>query len=183
MDTNHALCAIYEFDARACRCGDDQAIVVPSEGATMCVVRPWPWNLDDSREGWPTAPLHMSTRVCDFLAADPEKVGSVDLGSLLVWASRRSRRVAHPIDGFDRAGDPQDCAGQPFNRVLIREALQTFVEVGALASIPIDVGILKHGPGWMLRMKYGDTVAMVMSLAPNSSVLGDDPMPVEWSTR
>lgn len=192
MNTEQKLSGIYEFEMRIFRHGDDRAVMVPKAGTSLCVVRPWPWQDDPTRIAWPQLSLAQSTSVAEVVNAPPGRVAAIDLGALLVWASRRREAFTRwlyddpPTERYAEVGrqavDAQLVAGEPFNRCLIREALQTFVEAGCVASSVVMLEWALHGPGSLLRMRADDLVVVVMSMKRDVEC-GDEPLPVEWSER
>jgi hypothetical protein len=188
-DTNQALCGIYDFEMRALRRGAAEAVVIPDDGNAICIIRPWAWPTDGSESAWPALTLKMNDKIGGLVCAPAHQWGATDFGSLLIWASRRTKAFRRRVfdegveEGYieiDRSHiDAQSCAGAPFNRRLIREAIQTFVEVGTKAADIVAIDWLPHAGGSCLRMRHGDVMVMVMSLKPDTPVDGE-PLPVEW---
>ena len=125
-----------------------------------------------------------------WLRSDPRAIGSCSLGRLLTWASKRPPR--NEIDpGSDdyafmlarEAFDIQLAHDVPFNRRLIREALQTLVELDYNADIHVVLEITQDHQGRpQLRMTVGDLTLYVMACNAEriEGEVGNDPMPGTW---
>jgi hypothetical protein len=111
------------------------------------------------------------------------------LQDLLLWASRRigTQSICCNWCGDSQSErkclqDPQSCLGHLFDRVLIREALQAFVDDERFDGIdPIDVCLFeakaeKQPDGYALLFAARDIRCFIMGLKPGTLV-GDDPMP------
>lgn len=122
-----------------------------------------------------------------WLRSDPRAIASCALGRLLVWASKRPpRNELAPGDDdamfsmVRSAYDFQRVHDTPFNRRLIREALQTLVELDYDADIRALLEMVSdHRGNPQLRITVGDLTIYVMGCT-QAAECGDDPMPVDW---
>ena len=124
-----------------------------------------------------------------MMEAPEEWSGIVTLGELLVWSSRRTRRdELHPPQWGDdqsmflitRADvDAQRVGSRIFNRRLIREAAQAFVEHWAEGEAfePVRCAIKALPNGATLCLSAFGIRAFVMCLS-NTTDAGDERMPV-----
>lgn len=121
-----------------------------------------------------------------WLQSDPRAIGSASLGRLLTWASKRPPRneLAPGSDDFAfmlarETYDWQLVHDTPFNRRLIREALQTLVELDYDADIQLLLELTQdHRGNAQLRMTVGDLKIYVMP--GRDAECGNEPMPGAW---
>lgn len=143
------------------------------------------WDFEQRPLQLASAPDTAREAIPDLLAQSTDFV-QVPLGRLLVWASVRTGKAytanvhaeyGEPVEIRGNM-DPQSCLGAPFNRCLVREALQLFVERRLLATSLISASLVNHNGGCVLVLRHGDDVAMVMSLRPGTET-GTERMPTE----
>lgn len=153
---------------------------------SVCVVRPWHWRPIDQK-AFEEPPSHVREGLLKMQSAPEEWSGSVSLGDLVLWSSRRSKlHDWHPPDDDDapmfivaRASiDAQRVGGRIFNRRLIREAVQAFIEDWAEGEEERDVclTIKSLGGGAVLCMAWNGIHAYVMCLS-DSVTAGSERMP------
>lgn len=179
------LAEIYDdTDAMVYRLGDEAVTIFANRGA--CVVRPWHWLPNDGR-AYPEAPEQVVSGIKLMETATEEWSGTVGLGELVIWSSRRNRRddwmppedddtpmfvVARSLIDAQRVGN------RVFNRRLIREATQAFVEnweEGDSASkVRCSIKTLPNGAA--LCLSLNQIRAFVMCLSDSVSA-GDERMP------
>lgn len=135
--------------------------------------------------------------VLKLASASPDACAEADLVDLIYWGQRKTPWDAGEpetvlVDGqgnvLGPAGDmrlgydpvmvhPRACA---FNRVLIQDVLQAFVEAPRQSrSLSLAV-IFERGGGSTLRIHGDGITAFVMSLRPGVVALGV-PLPVKWT--
>lgn len=184
-DQYFELSEIYDdTDAVAYRLGAQAVTIFGQRGA--CVIRPWHWN-ESSPEDVLEAPDGVSEGIGKMLGAGEEWSGEIELGELVIWSSRRTKRdeVVPPwneeFSAFvvqRRDSDPQPVGNAVFNRRLIREAAQAFIEdwegAGGMND-RVALRVIKLDNGRALEMKLGQIQAFVMELASSP---GDERMPL-----
>lgn len=186
-EQNFELSEIYDAtDATVFRLGDRAATVFGSR--SVLVMRPWTWS-ERAAAATPEASEDMQAGIKKLLKAPTEWEAELELGDLVLWASRRTRRdeVAPPWSDDDvsafvlqrRDLDAQHVGPRVFNRRLIREALQAFIEDwegagGMNERVKLFVRKLDNGP--VLGMSLDGVTAFVMGLS-ESAAAGDERMP------
>jgi hypothetical protein len=173
------------------RWSDTEALVIVQGAAA--VLRPWQWPGEASEKPVPDV---VRSQTMDWLTRNPESTATITLGRLLVWACRRAgQRDDHYSDTeHDHVSwewhDPQPCGKHAiFNRRLVREALQTFVEAGAgtgtLLSLRMfpERGKRPGREGDMLVIEHGKIACLIMSCNRSDHhawAWGPDPLPAKW---
>lgn len=176
------LTEIYAFGAAVYRLDDARAVV--QLGACAAIVRPWRWTAapPDTTDYWGVMPPKTRGHLERHLNYEPIAVAHITFGSLLLWSSRRMVSTAGEIawdDTNDIPLDSQEVGSNSFNRVVIREVLQTWVETGERleSSVMIErLDIKNAGPA--LRVSLGDIQAVLMGLHEWPS--GSDPLKLDW---
>jgi hypothetical protein len=135
-------------------------------GQAALIVRPWEW--DGQRVAHDEVPITVQEGLANLLAGDTLRHASAPLGDLVLWASRRTEKTSISTDA-------QLCLGEPFNRVLARETLQMFVEMGLSANATILARLVPSSTGIALVLSHGTALAIVMGL--DGADAGDQPMP------
>lgn len=192
-DQNFELAEIYDTTDAAVYRVDDMAATVFGHRAVL-VLRPWTWNR--TTEGDVVeAPEAMRVGIGKLLEASPEWQAELELGDLVLWSSRRVRRdePRAPWNDEDTSAfvvqrrdiDAQWVGPRVFNRRMIREAAQAFIEDwegagGMNERVKLVVGMLQNGP--VLEMSLNDIRAFVMGLS-ESSEPGDERMPTALPPR
>ena len=180
MSSNSSLVDIYDGvrDVQVFRHPDGRAVV--ALGRAAVIVRPWEWN-----ETPEPAPERMAIGLRECFAATGESSSHVRLSELLVWASRRGPRVEESvmdaetyetIEQFVRLQDPQRCGDYLFDRRLIREALQTWVEARTDPDALVTLRIIPHNGQRAMTISGDGTDAVLMCLMDDGK-RGNDPMP------
>lgn len=162
MNLIKGLTDIYTLsDIRVWRCGDN-AIVLP-HGA-VCVVRPWDWELVAQPDFPALAPDAVKTPLARWASTRSSHVGGATLGELLVWASKRSQPTGGcpQCEEVKRAPDIQPCGPAAYNRLLICEALQVWVETEK-ASLRIDLRLLPAPGQTVLAMTAASITCFLAS--------------------
>ena len=187
------LAGIYDEDVTVYRRGEDQAVVLL--GKSALVLRPWRWYDVSYRDECPPVPETIETALIGWTRAIPTHHGGSTLGALLVWASRRTpieAQFAPDEEYMFNAGralmDAQPCMGEVFNRRLVRDVLQTFVEDGAVHTRGVALALLRHNsgsgsrgkPGPLLAIRSEHTECFVMGLKDDVDA-GTDHMPGDWT--
>ena len=184
-DQNFELADIYDdTDVDVYRLGDEAVTVLG--GRSVCVVRPWKF-LDG--DAYPEAPEAIKEGIVALHAASDEWSGNIRLGEIVMWSSRRSRRddwfppcsEDAPMFVLARARtDAQAIGGRVFNRRLIREALQAFIEdwEHGDASETIRCSIKTLSNGAALALIRNRVRVFVMCLSSDVEP-GDERMPTE----
>lgn len=175
-DRDFELAEIYDdSDALVYRRGKEAVTIFGNR--SVCVLRPWHWNPNDS-VAYPEVPELMSKGIDSMLSAPEEWTGKIALGELLIWSSRRNRRDdwMPPEDDetpmFVIARSLLDCqrvGRRVFNRRLIREAVQAFVEEWEYgdASSVVHCSIKTLPNGGALCLRLNQIQAFVMCLSDN----------------
>ena len=172
---------IYNDDAEAYWFDRHTAIVKLHGGAAITLV---PCDDDTSLPQWENHDATAKIRQACFDGDAPDEHST--LGHLLVWASRRMPREAlDPPDAEDEGAfvmarptsDFQSCCGHPFDRRLIRECLQAFVENREPPMLRIKIRVAPFAGGHVMHLDGGRVQAFLMSAKPGTEV-GADPMPV-----
>lgn len=185
VDRNFELAELYDdSDSIVYRLGDEAVTVFAQR--SVCVVRPWHFNSLD-KATYPVAPEHMVAGVKAMREAPEEWKGKVTLGELVVWASRRARRDDWlPPDDDDAPMfiiarsmiDAQRVGNRVFNRRLIREASQAFVEHweegDAALAVQCSIKTLSNGAALCLSLDKIDAFIMCLS---DTVEPGDERMP------
>lgn len=133
------------------------------EGEAVIVVRgtviircPWDWETDGPSRVQPPSG-HMEDALSSIFASRALRFGEIPFGDLVLWASRTANVFSL---------DCQQILGETFNRILVREALQFFIEdrdlvastplVLSLVETPNQGGVLKihtrENPGYGLYL-------------------------------
>lgn len=177
------LADIYEgMRARVYRFDDTQALIGLGFGdATGAVViRPWTWNeskpIDARYEG--AVDTVNAERVNAWLSERPSASADMDFASLLLWSCRRSSLWhRHIVDnGYEE--DAQRVGPRVFNRFLIREVLQTWVQMSVRPQDVVRIEAI-HATTPTLRLSCGGTRALVAALIEEVEA-GDDPLLTDW---
>lgn|GEM_PF-3954159 len=184
-ERNFELGEIYDdADATIFRFGTDAVTVFSQRGA--CVIRPWHWRPADLKN-FPEASEHMVKGIKSLRESPKEWKGKISLGELIVWSSRRTRRDDWmppedddtPMFIIGRSSiDAQPIGQRVFNRRLIREASQAFIEnwEAGDSSSQVLCSIKTLSNGAALSMTLHDIEVYVMSLS-DSVGAGDERMP------
>lgn len=179
------LAEIYDdTDVDVYRLGDEAVTILG--GRSVCIVRPWTFSESDL---YPEASDNMKEGIETLHWAPEEWSGHIRLGELVMWASRRNRRddwsppfsEDAPMFVLARARtDAQAIGNRVFNRRLIREGLQAFIEDAehgdASETIRISVRTLSNGS--VLSMTRNRVRVFVMCLSSDVEP-GDERMPTE----
>jgi hypothetical protein len=139
----------------------------------------------------PEAPADMRDMVDSLMAELPVYSAHVPFGELLAWACRRMPlEEFYPKPRADDDGiptmarptmDSQPCIGAEFNRVLIREMLQVWVETRMDTSSMLRLGYAVHDTGHVLRIRSGTIIAVAMCLRMDDDErTGTDHIPGDW---
>lgn len=180
-----ALVQIYDGpDIRVCRFGFDgtQALIRfgIGEGTGACVVRPWQWTdsqpLDSRYQGYMS---HQNLDLVNgWLSQKSRAVTKMDFASALLWSCRRAPREHRRRSEWGYIEDAQRVGPRAFNRFLIREALQTWVQMGIAPKDVLRIEAICT-PEPTLRLSSGRTWALVVALKSEVEA-GDDPWLTEW---
>ena len=186
MSQNFELAEIYDdTDASVYACGDEAVTILQSR--SVCIIRPWTWNAVTSK-GIDEAPETMKDGIRKLLSAPVEWQHHLELGELVIWASRRTRRDAIQPYGDDDSAfivgrrdiDPQPVGNRVFNRRLIREVCQAFIEnyegYGGMGE-PVKLCIRVLDNGYALQLSHDRIRAFVMSFSGTVEP-GDERMPL-----
>jgi hypothetical protein len=188
-DTQRRLVDAYDAGTViAYRYGPNRAIT--RLGGAVIIVQPWPWEADPASHLYEEPPALAVGSIEQLLQPSECKERALTrLGHLLCWASARTgwlTRVLVDENGnpeqhrYRTPLDPQRCAGGIFNRLLVREVLQAFLDAGHGTDAEVGVGFIpEHGPGRVLALRCGEVSALVMSMREDTEP-GTSPMPVEW---
>lgn len=176
-----SVTGIYDMPAVAHSIGKDRILVTIRR--VVAVVR------GGESSHLPMAPEAVVVLLDGMLDASPVSEVTCSLGEILGWASRRLPFGVVDVSTLSATGDPGDialparhghhdpqtCGGHTFDRVLIREALQHWVERDPpFKTMRIE---LVHSDGVkMLRISASGDVALVMGMKPEANP-GTDPMP------
>jgi hypothetical protein len=178
-----SLAEIYEgMEARVYRLDDSHAVVRLLYGRTSGVVVIWPWSWAESV---PTSAAYNglvcpenTERLRAWLSEKPGAVAEMDFASLLLWACRRSlpphRRITE--EGYQE--DAQRVGPRAFNRFLIREALQMWLQTGARPGDTVRIEAI-HAETAALRLSCGGARVLVAALIDEIET-GDDPLLTDW---
>lgn len=166
--------------------GSEAVTIFAQRGA--CVVRPFRW-LPETGRSYLIAPKAIEDGVRTLREAPAEWEARVSLGRLILWASRRTPRDewTPPLDEDDpmfllarSAHDAQRVGTRVFNRRLIREAAQAFVEDWQVGDETDTVGLtVRTLPnGAVLVMELNQIEAYVMCLGETAEP-GDEELPAD----
>lgn len=181
------LASIYDCrDTAVCRRSATQAAILLTR--TCLILRPHEWGMETGTHKWNDG---SEGTLQSFLSAAPEREGTVSFGMLLSWACRRpNARVARYVYDAEAEGpvlqstrslhSVQSVGGYPFDRYLIREALQTFIEVDCPTDWYFELRLSHPSEGRILSIAGYEITAFIMSLRLDAEC-GNDPMPCDWS--
>lgn len=184
-DRDFELSEIYDDDCPFVYRMGEEAITIFAQ-RSVCIIRPWHW-LPGDHKVVPEAPANVVDGVRAMLEAKSEWEGTVSLGELVLWSSRRSRRDDWlppedddtPMFVVARSSmDPQRVGNRIFNRRLIREACQAFIEDWAEgeSSEAVSCSIRAIQNGSVLRLQRNSIQAFIMCLS-DSVEAGSERMP------
>jgi len=182
---NFELTEIYDdTDVVAYRLGDEAVTVLG--GRSVCVIRPWLF-LESEHGTYPEAPEQMQKGIVSLINAPEEWSGELKLGELVMWSSRRTRRDQWsppysedaPMFVIGRTTlDAQPVGNRVFNRRLIREALQAFIEDwehgDAGETIRCSIKTLANGAALYMQRNRIRVYVMCLSDSVNP---GDERLP------
>lgn len=180
------LADLYEgLNVRVYRFDQSRAIVRLGYGSdtAVLVVRPWSWTESEPTHGaYRGAVSSVNAELTHaLLSKEPGAVAEMDFASLLLWSCRRGSlgHRAFADDGYQE--DAQRVGPRAFNRFLIREALQTWLQMGIG---PQEILRIEAIPGTApaLRLSHGNTQAVIAALVEEVDV-GDDPLLADWPRR
>lgn len=173
--TTERLTRIYcSVNAGVYSFGDSQAIVKLDNSCV--IVRPWAWGetkpiIHDYRGEFPTDDYQM---ICEYLAKVPDDTADMTIGSLAFWSSRRR------LHSKDYPEDAQYVGSKKFDRRLIREVVQTWIELGTVPTERVLIETLRATDGNpSVRFSCSGIQAIVMGLREQAEC-GNDPLPAEW---
>lgn len=162
-------------------------LIVISDGRFL-VKRPFD---EEQYEEPPPPKFGTADQYFAIFGAPARRTARLALGELLAWASRRSGfgdisdMLGHTVGRMTEAS-PQSCFGFPFDRTLLREAWQVFVDLRLdwreeamveLATDPLGQRDSRGRKARMLRVTCGGATAVLMGLDPASVVPFGDDMP------
>jgi len=176
------LTGIYSLGAAAYRLNETCALV--QIGKCVFVERPWQWTgtPPTTPDYWGQVPDKVLDYTRCYMSLAPSAVATIPFAVLLLWCSRRRVLEDNTLDWDVTNSIPMDAQQVGlalFNRVLIREVLQTWIEASA---DPHGLVLLERfevrdrGPA--LRLSCSQIRAIVMGLG--KARCGTDPLPVDW---
>jgi len=177
------LIQIYEgLNIRVQRIDDTQALIRLGigDGAGACVVRPWQWTNSaprDCRYKGPVSCRHLDL-VNGWLSQKPYAVAEMDFASALLWSCRRALGEHRHRCESGYIEDAQRVGPRAFNRFLVREALQAWVQDGYGPRDALRIEAIRT-PEPTLRVSCGRIWALVVALRENIEG-GDDPLLTSW---
>jgi hypothetical protein len=188
MPKSDSLIDIYDYPSDITPFLRSQTEAAISIGGICLILRPYEWSSDEASLVWPEG---SEKTVRSWLSIKPGSEAVASLGTLLTWSSRRpNEKITRYI--FDGEADaqvphttrsiqrPQRVNGYPFDRGLIREALQTFVETDCPSDLGFTLKLLPMDNGHILSIAGHGITAFIASLSLDTEC-GTDPMPCEWT--
>lgn len=178
-----ALTEIYEgMRVRVYRYDDSHALVRMGYGdaTALLVIRPWFWTAseptDPEYEG--AMPPESAEAVRAWLSEEPGAVAEMDFASLLLWSCRRGPLDHRETSEEGYQEDVQRVGPRAFNRFLIREALQTWLQAGVRPHEVVRIEAIRAA-GAGIRLSCGEVRALIAGMIDVVDP-GDDPLLPEW---
>lgn len=160
-------------------CGEQAIVKIDN---SCVIIRPWTWGdaKPDAAVYRGQIPEERHQAIQGWLAKEPDQVAEMTLGAFVFWTSRR---IPFPRQDLE---DGQTVGGKKFDRRLIREVAQTWIESCAnpgkewmlieTLTWPDPNG---QGEDWAIRLSCAGIQSVIMGLRAEA-VCGNDPLPAKW---
>jgi hypothetical protein len=155
----------------------EQAIVKIDNSCV--IIRPWSWGdtKPDSSVYRGQLPEERYQAILGWLAKDADQAAEMTLGAFVFWTSKR---IPFPRQDLE---DGQTVGGKKFDRRLIREVAQTWIESCTAPDERMFVETLTwtnlQTEDWAIRLSCARIQAVIMGLRAEA-VCGGDPLPAKW---
>lgn len=184
------IASVYDCPQAAAVFRRSETQVVVSLGGRALILCPEGWG-----EGEGIAPFGDANEqlLQSWISAVPESEAVESFGVLLAWSCRRVHpKVTRYVFSTEAEGqvphttrplyNPENINGHPFDRNLIRETLQTFVEFDCPSDQRLELRQISTGRQFALAIEGYGMTALVAALMPCEE-RGNDPMPGMWIKR